>query len=332
MRNPDGLFRKGAVLSERNDEEISDSLSLKWTIDGSTENTNFASRYFSVEDHMREKIGAYRQLSKKSLFMKIRIAARYGDLEPFVRSLASRDFFVHEGETLYQGRNTIKRFRVGGQDLAVKSYGRLIFFNRLIYGVLRRSKAERAYRHAIRLRGLGIGTPEEVAFLEIRRYGLLQYSYFVSICSDYEPMRSVTEQDPGLPEVGAALDALAQYLFGIHNAGVLHKDLNIGNILYRRNRAGGYDFQLIDTNRMRFYRTLPLNVRLDNLRRLSCPAPAYLYLLDRYARLAHADRDSIQLRGAVMRLFFEMRQRLKYGVKGTCKRLLRSGFRRHPVL
>ena len=193
MRNPDGLFRKGAVLSERNDEEISDSLSLKWTIDGSTENTNFASRYFSVEDHMREKIGAYRQLSKKSLFMKIRIAARYGDLEPFVRSLASRDFFVHEGETLYQGRNTIKRFRVGGQDLAVKSYGRLIFFNRLIYGVLRRSKAERAYRHAIRLRGLGIGTPEEVAFLEIRRYGLLQYSYFVSICSDYEPMRSVTE-------------------------------------------------------------------------------------------------------------------------------------------
>lgn len=135
-----------------------------------------------------------------------------------------------------------------------------------------------------------------------------------------------------MPEVGAALDALAQYLFGIHNAGVLHKDLNIGNILYRRNRAGGYDFQLIDTNRMRFCRTLPLNVRLDNLRRLSCPAPAYLYLLDRYARLAHADRDSIQLRGAVMRLFFEMRQRLKYGVKGTCKRLLRSGFRRHPVL
>ena len=105
----------------------------------------------------------------------------------------------------------------------------------------------------------------------------------------------------------------------MHDVGILHKDLIIGNVLYRGDSRGGYAFQVIDINRMLFYRTLSMRKRLDNLRRLSCPAPVYLYILDRYARLANANTDSIQLTGAVMRLFFEMRQRTKRWVRSLWK-------------
>lgn len=232
-----------------------------------------------------------------------------------VRSLAYPWFFSRNGETVHEGRNTIKLFETGGQRMVVKRYGRLSFFNRLVYGVFRKSKAERAYRHAIRLRKLGIDTPEEIAFVEIRQRGLLRDSYFVSAYSDYLPLRPVTELFMQTPKMRPILDALTEFLFRMHRAGVLHKDLNIGNILYKNDDRDGYVFQVIDTNRMKFRRRLSMRQRLDNLRRLSCPAPAYLYILDRYARLVRSDANVVQLRGAVSRLFFEMRQQMKQRIK-----------------
>lgn len=264
--------------------------------------------------------------------MKICVSLRYRHLTPFVRSLASSGVFSGHGTMIHDGRNTVRLFEIDGQRLAVKRYGHISLLNRLLYGFLRKSKAERAYRHAIRLRQLGVGTPEEVAFLEVRRHCLLDTCYFVARYSDYKPLQPVTELDIQRPEVAAVLDALADFLFRMHNAGVLHKDLNIGNILYRGDRCSGYAFQVIDTNRMRFYRSLSMRRRLDNLRRLSCPAPAYLYILDRYARLANANTDSIQLTGAVMRLFFEMRQRAKRWVKSLWKDGARYVTRRRPLL
>lgn len=235
--------------------------------------------------------------------------------ESFVRSLARPGFFSRNGETLHEGRNTIKRFETDGVRMVVKRYGHLSFFNRLIYGFLRKSKAERAYRHAARLRRLGIDTPEEIAFVEIRRRGLLRESYFVSAYSDYLPLQPITELYSQTQEARAILDALSEFLFRLHWAGVLHKDLNIGNILYKEDVRGGYVFQVIDTNRMEFRRTLSVRQRLKNLRRLSIPAPAYLYILDRYAGLIRSDANTVQLKGVVFRLFFEMRQRMKRRVK-----------------
>lgn len=251
--------------------------------------------------------------------MKIKISPRYKESEPFVRALAHPDFFNSNGVSMHEGRNTIKRFEEGGHLFVVKRYGHLTLFNRLIYGTLRRSKAERAYRHAIRLRKLGIDTPEEVASLEIRRHGLLYESFFVSAWSDYQPVAPVTDLDTQRPEVRAVLDALTEFLFRMHRAGILHQDLNISNILYRNEGFGKFSFQVVDTNRMSFRRHLTVRQCLDNLRRLSCPVPAYLYILEQYARLTRGNSSTIQLRGTVMRLFFEMRQHVKYVIKALFK-------------
>ena len=88
--------------------------------------------------------------------MKILINPRYEHLRPFVERLTRPIFFTRHGETLHSGRNTVKLFETDGMRLVVKSYERLSLFNRFAYGLLRKSKAMRAYRHAGQLRRLGI--------------------------------------------------------------------------------------------------------------------------------------------------------------------------------
>lgn len=264
--------------------------------------------------------GVPRPANPKTLKMKIVVNPKYAKLRPFVERLASADFFENNGRVLHEGRNTIKAFETEGVRLAVKSYGGLTLFNRFIYGFLRRSKAERTYLYARRLGSLGIDTPEEVAYVEVRRHGVLWRSYFVSLLSDCTSAAPLTDLRDDARGKLPALDALAAFLYAVHKAGVLHKDLNITNILYRRTDDGGFRFQLIDINRMSFGGRLTPRRRLRNLRRLSCPAPAFLYLLDRYAALSHADTDTVQFRGVVMRLLFDGWQRTRHRLKSLFKR------------
>lgn len=252
--------------------------------------------------------------------MKIQISPQYQTLSDFIRSLTNPLFFEQQGEILHEGRNTIKLFQWKDQRFVVKRYGHITLMNRLIYGTLRHSKANRAYHHAILLRQRGIDTPQEVAFLEIRRHGLLHQSYFVSAYSEYLSLWSVTEHYLQDPESQFIVHDLSAFLFKLHEAGVLHKDLNIGNILYQHIRPHEYVFQVIDTNRMTFHRHLSIRQRLDNLRRLSCPVPVYLDILDRYAHLISSNTTAIQLKGTMFRLFFEMRQQIKQGVKKVWKK------------
>ena len=106
--------------------------------------------------------------------MKLTINPKYARLRGFTESLPRIFPTSTGGKTLYEGRNIVKLYTQNGQRITVKSYGHLTLFNRLIYGSLRKSKAERAFRHAIRLQCLGIDTPEAIASLEIRRFGMLR--------------------------------------------------------------------------------------------------------------------------------------------------------------
>ncbi len=253
--------------------------------------------------------------------MKPVINPKYTSLRPFVEQLATPGFFDSNGTLLHAGRNTIRAFDYNGVKLAVKRYGHLTLFNRFIYGRLRKSKAERTYLHARRLRQAGIDTPEEVAYLEIRRHLLLDTSYFVSLCSPYSSAQTLTDLRSDAKAKLPAHDALAAFLHRIHSAGILHKDLNITNILYHDDGDRHYSFQLIDINRMQFCKRLSIRQKLRNLRQLSCPAPAFLYLLDRYAEIDHSDINTIQLRGVAMRLLFDAWQRTRHRMKAFLKKL-----------
>lgn len=242
--------------------------------------------------------------------MKIHIAPTRRSLQPFVERLPGLFDKAGEGETLHTGRNTVRAFEAGGEQLVVKRFKRPNLFRAVIYTWFRKSKARRAYEHAERLRGLGIGSPEPVAWSEYRRRGLLCDSYLVTLRSHHTPLSQTTPLFPA-PETHPVLDAFARFAARLHEAGIRHEDFNHGNVLWEL-ADGAYDFELIDINRMRFSKG-PLGMRasLVNLRRLSCPAPAFLYILVRYAEARGWNGDDTVLKGVRHRLLFLHRRRIK---------------------
>ncbi|MCD8034417.1 MAG: LPS kinase Kdo/WaaP, partial [Alistipes sp.] len=98
-----------------------------------------------------------------------------------------------------------------------------------------------------------------------------------------------------------------------HDQATAPRDFPHGNVLWRRDAAtGAVRFQLIDINRMRFAdRPLRPRVCMVNLRRLSCPAVAFLYILDRYAEARGWNVDDTLLQGTFFRLAFERRKELR---------------------
>lgn len=247
--------------------------------------------------------------------MRIHVNTNTEHLRDFAQRLP--ELFDQGGEVLHAGRNTIKAFEINGERLVVKRFRRPNLLRAVIYTFFRRSKARRSYEHAVRLRALGIDSPEPIAWSEYRRHGLLSDTYYVSRRSDYAPLSQTTEHFPAAGTL-PVLEAFARFAVSLHEKGIEHRDFNHGNILWSRTAAGVYRFQLIDINRMHFEDAgLSSRACMINLRRLACPAVAFLYILDRYAEARGWNVDDTLLRGTFFRLAF-----------GHSKQL-RKRFRRH---
>ncbi len=202
-----------------------------------------------------------------------------------------------EGELLFRGRNEIRSFMVGGEQLTVKRFRKPSGPNALLYGHLRKSKARRAFEHGMELGRRNIPTPEPIGWREDYAGCLLRESYLVTRYSDLRPISEATNAFPA-PHTIPILDAFAAFAAEVHRAGIEHEDFNNGNTQWGPDDRGGYRFELIDINRMHF-RPRPLTPResLHNLRRITCPMTAYTYILGRYGELRGWDNYYTQLRG-----------------------------------
>lgn len=236
-----------------------------------------------------------------------------------LRDFAERlpELFDREGEVLHAGRNTIKAFEAEGERLVVKRFKRPNLLRAVIYTFFRRSKARRSYEHAVRLRALGVDSPEPVAWSEYRRMerippprtALRQLLRLAAL-----RLHPAVADHRTLPRSGDP--ARAGGLRPLHRAAPRERHRAPG--LQPRQHplgphpAGAYRFQLIDINRMHFDdRPLSSRACMINLRRLSCPAVAFLYILDRYAETRGWDVDDTLLRGTFFRLAFGRRKQLR---------------------
>ena len=102
--------------------------------------------------------------------MKVIVHPEYRNLTSFVQYLPVT--FDCNGELLYRGRNTVKRYEVGGVCVVVKKYKHPNLIQRIAYTFFKKSKTERAYKFAALLREKQIDTPHEVAYIEIKKHGL----------------------------------------------------------------------------------------------------------------------------------------------------------------
>lgn len=248
--------------------------------------------------------------------MRKLINPKYSHLSRQFDRLLNTDYFELHGELLYDvGRNMIKRFQWEGVDLVIKRFGHITFFNRLMYSTIRESKAMRAYKNASKLRAMGISTPEEIAVIEIFSHGILTESYFVSAYTSNSSLSYLWEFTYDKKEWFPLLDLLVAWIAEIHDKGILHQDLNVGNILYQEQHDGSINFQLIDINRMKFRTNLSVEERLKELCRLSTNMDLHLYLLRKYAELMKYDGNLLESKGCLYKIMFEFRQHSKRKMK-----------------
>ncbi|MBO4317631.1 MAG: hypothetical protein J5855_05090 [Mailhella sp.] len=212
--------------------------------------------------------------------------------------------FPQEGTVVYRRRNTVKRFDAEPPRpaLFVKSYGIPNVFNRVIYRFFRLPKAERAYRHTLKILELGFESPAPVAYVLFTSPLTLGRSYYISKASKYG--RDTLDMFYKHGKAGDRLaEAFALFTARLHKAGVMHLDYSSSNILYGREKDG-WHFSLIDTNRMRFLdRPLTMKEGCRNLVRITAHAPQLQKFIDCYAEACGYPKDECA------KLFFSMRKR-----------------------
>jgi tRNA A-37 threonylcarbamoyl transferase component Bud32 len=205
---------------------------------------------------------------------QLAIACRPRDLAAALARLTDP---ANAEETLHWGRNYLYTTRLettaGDCEVVVKQ-----FRNQTVVQRLRRrlggSKAERSWRAALAFATAGIPTPEPVIWVESqdpagpsffvsrRLEGFFETRYFLRA-------RNASREADEFPQVGvdAFFDRLGGQLRRMHDAGIWHRDVSIGNLLVRLEDAQPVFF-LIDLNRARLGRRLGALRRSRDLCRL----------------------------------------------------------------
>lgn len=180
--------------------------------------------------------------------MKIVVNLKFKELQPFIENLPF--VFDKSGEIIYTGRNQLRTYNVKGYDIVVKSFGVPHLINCIAYTFFRKSKAKRSYKHALILLEKGINTPEPIAYIEEKKGGLFNRSYYISEQLNFNH-NFYDISDKSSPECEIITCAFVRFIADIHEKKVLHKDLSPGNVLYDI-VDGKPVFSLVDINRMDF--------------------------------------------------------------------------------
>jgi Lipopolysaccharide kinase (Kdo/WaaP) family len=191
-----------------------------------------------------------------------------------------------EAELLFEGRNRVGTFRIVlssglSRELVIKEFSSrgLVRLKSLVQS----SKAARAWRGARALEERGLGTAAPAGYLERRKSGLVERSYFFASRVDgAEEIRGLF-RTLGAAELEPLLADLAAFLRRCHDGGILHRDLSDGNILVRKGLTGDDSFCLLDTNRIRVRRKLGGFRRAKNLIRLGIPPASQKHFLSCYS-------------------------------------------------
>jgi tRNA A-37 threonylcarbamoyl transferase component Bud32 len=218
--------------------------------------------------------------------MRLVVHPNYQELEPLLLRLPE---LFERGKVLYKSRNELRIVEVPGYTLNVKRYRVPILLNRIAYSFFRSSKANRAYEFALKLQQNGFGTPDPIAYLEYQSCGLLRQSYFVSKhIADFRMMREFADGSDiaGREDI---LEALGVFIAQLHEAGILHLDLSVGNILFQK-EGNDVRFWLVDLNRMRFCK-IDQELGCKNFERLRGNQEFFRALATAYARERGFDQE-----------------------------------------
>lgn len=212
---------------------------------------------------------------------KVKMSDEYKGLEYWVKSLPVR-WTNKEGEVIHSRRNELRDMTFSGVDMIVKSFAVPNLVNRLVYGVFRKSKAQRSYEYAEKLSSLGIKSPAPIAYYTERCGLLFSHSYYISQKSTcrytfYDVIDNVKLENREL-----YLRCVGRMTAKMHEAGVYPLDYSGGNILLDV-VEGEPQFELVDLNRMSFGR-IDMDRGCRGFERLNVEPSALAIMAQEYAK------------------------------------------------
>lgn len=184
-----------------------------------------------------------------------------------------------EGDVIYAKRNTLRAYN----GFIIKQFATPTLWRGIIYGWCCKSKAQRSYEYAHRLDGL---TPRPIAYREVRYCGILRESWYVCQQSECKYTFNDLINHPKFPQRDNILNAIGNFTAILHKRGILHLDYSGGNILFNED---GSKIQIIDLNRIRFYKRISIQRGLKNFERLNIDKNALSIMGNAYAQAMNID-------------------------------------------
>lgn len=211
---------------------------------------------------------------------KVRVADDFSRLTDEARALPAY-FRFDCGKVIHEGRNQLRELQWKDMLVVAKSFQTPNIVNRIAYGLLRSSKAQRSFEYASILRKAGIGSPTPVAYYTERAGLLFSQSYYVSLKSEcHHTYADLIRGD--YPNQEPILREIARTAAKMHSAGMIHKDFSQGNILFRETGTR-VEVEIVDLNRIHFQQ-VDMEAGCRNFERLPANDAMIRIMADEYAR------------------------------------------------
>lgn len=222
------------------------------------------------------------------------------EADPRLKRLLERlpESFDSQGSLIWNGRNKIRNI----DGLIVKRFKHPSLLQQLGYW-FRWHKAHKAFANGQELIRRGFDTPSPIAAAELWSGCSLQFAYYVceAVNPKAEPIETYIDRDDWDRDVA---QAFAQFAAQLHEAGILHNDLNDTNVLVERKGDGTYHFTLIDINRMKFFakgEEIPTTEWIENLTRYTGRLDLFEFVIREYAKVRGMDEEAIAKRGVAQK-------------------------------
>ena len=179
------------------------------------------------------------------------------------------EHFNDMGKVIHQARNVIRivdtrQMGIGYDEVCVKRYHGLFFFQKWYYTFVRPPKCRRAFDYTSELRRRGFTAAEELGYVEVRRFGIFQYAYYVCQVAQGQRLDHLLagmKENGDKDGIDTVLKQYAAMVKRLHTHGVLYWDMNDGNVICSKKPDDTqWTFTLIDTDRIRMF---PPDTELD---------------------------------------------------------------------
>ncbi|MCW8896105.1 lipopolysaccharide kinase InaA family protein [Sulfurimonas sp.] len=195
-----------------------------------------------------------------------------------------KSYFSKSNNSIHKARNEIKIINFDNKELVVKSFKIPNIINKIIYTFFKDSKAKKSYINSIKIVDF---VPKPIGFIEFRKFGLINDSYFVSENFNYDFTIREPLLDGNFKDKENIFKAFAKFTLKLHENGIFHLDYSPGNILIKK-EANNYIFKIVDINRMQF-KTLNLDDRLKNFSKLWAKDDDLTTIIKKYSKLTNND-------------------------------------------